>query len=109
MVRLRLEPLRRELVVDEPPVGALDPLLDRPRPNRVAPSELGEYPGVGERTGELLADPRPASGQGALELPGAGRLRGLEDDAVETSDPLQPFLGLPGPRGEQVEDVVDER
>ncbi len=96
-------------MVDEPPVGAFDPLLDRPRPDRVAPPKLGEHPRVGERARKILAPPRPASGQGAVELASAGRFRGLEDHTVQTVDPLQPFLGLIGRRSEQVEDLVDER
>ena len=55
LIGLGLEPLRLELVFHEPPVGALDPLLDRARPDLIAPLELGQHPGVGERAREGLA------------------------------------------------------
>ena len=89
-------------MVDEPPVGALDPLLDRPGPTGSRRSSSASTPGSASGPGRSSADPRPAGGQGARELAGAGRLRGLEDDAVEAMDALQRSPRpppAPGPAG----------
>ena len=94
-----LEPLRRELVVDEPPVRALDPLLDRPRPDRVALARARRARrGSAQRARRGPRRlPRPAGGQGSAASSRARRAHRRRARRRRGPGPwtaLQRFLGL---------------
>jgi hypothetical protein len=107
-LRLGIQPLRLELVVDEPPVRALDPLLDRSGADGVPLGERGEHVTCRQGARQNRIAPRPDRRERARERALARRIGRLEHHAVEPPHPLQPFLRLTRARSQEVEHVVDE-